>query len=64
MDKITQIERKRINELEQLIEEKKEELLNYKNNLALQSKIKDKLKGQFVGEAFLIGEEKPKRKKK
>lgn len=64
MDKITQIERKRINELEQLIEEKKEELLNYKNNLALQSKIKDKLKGQSVGEAFLIGEEKPKRKKK
>jgi ribosomal protein L29 len=63
VDKINQIERKRIHELEQLIEEKKEELLNYKNNLALQSKIKDKLKGESVGEAFLIGE-KPKRKKK
>ena len=58
------IEKNRIQELDALIEEKKHELINYKNNLALQSQLKTKLKGEKVGENIMFVSEKAKKKKK
>ena len=39
------LEKNRLQELDALIEEKKHELINYKNNIILQSQLKTKLKG-------------------
>ena len=47
-----------------LIEEKKQDLLNYKNNISLQQKLKGKLKGEKVkNELIFMGQKNNKKKK-
>ena len=53
-NKNSELEKKRLSDLQALIEEKKQELLNYKQNIALQGQLKNKLKGQKVGEDILF----------
>ena len=58
-----ELERKRLAELNNLIEEKKQELINYKNNISLQAQFKTKLKGEKVKDNIYVVHEKTKKKK-
>ena len=47
-----------------MIEEKKQDLLSYKNNITLQNQFKNKLKGEKVEESIWFVSENKKKKKK